>query len=198
MDSWVAIDFETANAHRASPCSVAMVRVTDGKVEEVFETLIKPPERYSWFEPRNVGIHGITESQVAGAPPWRKVWAQMSEFIDGSPLVAHNAAFDTGVIREANSADGLPWPELRYACTVVIARRTWKGLRSYTLPRIAELAGVSLSDHHRAEADARAAAGVLVAEQREHGVDTIGALLHTSRVAWGRISPDGWDGCRKR
>lgn len=198
MDAWVAIDFETANARRGSPCSVAMVRFENGEAIEMFETLIKPPDAFAWFEPFNTMIHGITETDVTDAPPWREVAAQMREFIGTSPIVAHNAAFDTGVIREANTAVDLPWPNLRYACTLVLARPTWPELVSYSLPFVAEAAGAPIGDHHhKAEADARASANILLAAQRRFRVDTIDALMNAADVGWGEIAPDAWQGCRR-
>lgn len=197
MDSWVAIDFETANGSRASACSVAVVRVSGGQATEAFASLIRPPTGHDRFEARNTAIHGIRRTDVVGAPTWRQVWSQLRDFIGDSPIIAHNAAFDTSVIRGANGATGIDAPPLRYACTLVIARQTWR-LDSYTLPRVARAAGIVFGDHHRAEADARAAANVLLAEQREHGTDSLDGLLDAARVRWGRIHNAGYEGCRKR
>lgn len=196
MDSWVAIDFETANGSRASACSVAVVRFSGDEEKESYATLIRPPDGHDRFEARNTAIHGIRRTDVVGAPRWPVVWSQLRDFIGDSPVVAHNAAFDTSVIRGANSAVGIRPPSLRYACTLVIARQTWQ-LDSYTLPRVARAAGIVFGDHHRAEADARAAANVLLAERREHGVDSLDELLTSARVRWGRLHSEGYEGCRK-
>jgi DNA polymerase-3 subunit epsilon len=197
MDSWVAIDFETANGSRASACSVAVARVKGGQVTEQFATLIRPPAGHDRFEYRNTQIHGIQASDVVDAPGWRHVWGHLGEFIGDDPLVAHNASFDTSVIRAANSAAGLPWPAMRYACTMVIAKQTWP-MRSYRLPDVALAAGVDLTRHHEAASDTLAAAGILVAQQRAHGVDGIEALLRSARVEWGRIYEGGYDTCRRK
>ncbi|SDD06587.1 3'-5' exonuclease [Glycomyces harbinensis] len=193
----MAIDFETANGSRASACSVAVVRFSGDEEKESYATLIRPPDGHDRFEARNTAIHGIRRTDVVGAPRWPAVWSQLRDFIGDSPVVAHNAAFDTSVIRGANSAAGIRPPTLRYACTLVIARQTWQ-LDSYTLPRVARAAGIVFGDHHRAEADARAAAKVLVAERREHGVESIDGLLASARVSWGRLHSEGYEGCRKR
>lgn len=192
----MAIDFETANGSRASACSVAAVRVEGGEEAETYTSLIRPPAGHDRFDFRNTQIHGIRRRDVIGAPTWRQVWSQLVDLIGDAPVVAHNAAFDTSVIRGANAATGIDGPTLRFACTLVIARRTWT-LDSYTLPRVARAAGIAFGDHHRAEADARAAANVLLAEQREHAADTLDGLLDSARVRWGRIHSGGYDGCRK-
>lgn len=197
MDSWVAIDFETANGSRASACSVAVARVKSGEVVDRFATLIRPPAGHDRFEYRNTQVHGIQASDVVGAPGWRQVWSRLSEFAGDDPLVAHNASFDTSVIRAANTAAGLPWPAMRYACTMVIAKQTWP-MPSYRLPDVAAAVGVSLARHHEAESDTLAAAGILVAQQRAHGVETLDGLLESARVAWGRIYDGGYDTCRRK
>ncbi|THV43013.1 3'-5' exonuclease [Glycomyces buryatensis] len=196
MDSWVALDFETANGSRASACSVALVRVEGGVVADSFSTFIRPPAEHGYFAPRNTQIHGIRSADVVHAPRWPQVWKEMHDFIAGAPVVAHNAAFDLSVIRAANDATGIPWPVLRYACTVVLAKRTWQDLPNYRLPRVALAAGIDFSDHHRAEADALAAAQILLAQQRAHGVDTIDRLLGAAGVQWGRLHPGGYTTCR--
>lgn len=180
MDSWVAIDFETANEHRGSPCAVGMVAVEDGQAVQTYTSYIQPPPPVSYFSPFCVSIHGITPDKVVGAPGWTEALEAIVRFADGRPLVAHNAAFDLGVIRDACNQVGLDWPELRYACTLVIARRTWP-LLSYSLPWVTEAAGFQLSGHHDAGADALAAAHVL--KSRDSRAGGQGSAESAHRVA---------------
>ena len=55
-ESWVAIDFETANSFRGCPCAVGMAAVEEGRVVDRFTTLIQPPEAYSHFDGFNIAI----------------------------------------------------------------------------------------------------------------------------------------------
>ena len=48
-DTFVAIDFETANRHRESACAIAMVRVESGKIVHKEHRLIKPAIKYFEF-----------------------------------------------------------------------------------------------------------------------------------------------------
>jgi len=80
-------------------------------------------------------------------------------FIGSDVLVAHNAAFDIGVIRDACDHDGITWPEINFLCTLVLARRALS-LPSYRLPHVAETLGYELTNHHDALADAVAAAEI--------------------------------------
>ena len=46
MENFVAIDFETANNHPSSVCSVGLVKVKDGVIVDSFYSLIKPEPEY--------------------------------------------------------------------------------------------------------------------------------------------------------
>lgn len=146
---FVAIDFETANSFRGSPCAVGLARVRDGVVVETASSLMRPPSGYDHFDPWNIRIHGITPDQVKDAPVFADLWPSVLDFVGEDTVVAHNASFDLGVIREACTASGLPWPTMRYACTLLLARKTYH-LLSYSLPFVVEAAGLSLEDHHDA------------------------------------------------
>lgn len=129
---FVAIDWETANAHRASPCAIGMVVIRDGDVAESWSTLMRPPRGHGSFSPRNTAIHGLGADDVVGAPRFDEVWPEIERRLVGLPVFAHNAAFDMSVIQETTAAVGLPCPELTFGCTLVLARQHYV-LRSYTL-----------------------------------------------------------------
>jgi DNA polymerase-3 subunit epsilon len=165
---FTAIDFETANGFRGSPCSVGLVKVRDGAVVEEASWLMRPPEGHDFFDRRNIRIHGIEADMVAGAPRFGDLFPEIGAFIGADLLVAHNAAFDMGVIRSALEVSGLPGPAYDYTCSVVHSRRTYS-LLSHSLPFAAEAAGVPLQNHHDAVEDARACAGIMLDIVRRSG-----------------------------
>ena len=66
LRDFIAIDFETANQHPSSVCSVGVVMVRDGQIVDSFYSLIQPePNYYSYFCQR---VHGISESETDDAP----------------------------------------------------------------------------------------------------------------------------------
>ena len=134
--NFTAIDFETANGSPASPCAVGLVKVVDGKIVDTFATLIEPPGEHNWFHDGNIKVHGIRPSDVDGAPTVAEVWPIMLDFIGGDILVAHNAPFDMGVLRASAEYVGLGLPDLSYACSLAIARKTYN-LDSYRLNAVA-------------------------------------------------------------
>jgi DNA polymerase-3 subunit epsilon len=172
---FTAIDFETANGFRGSPCSVGLVKVRGGRAVERAHWLMRPPAGHDRFDPRNVAIHGIRAEDVQHAPRFGDLFAEIGGFIGDDVLVAHNAAFDLGVIRSALEVSGMAAPAYDYACTVILSRRTYE-IPSHSLPFAARAAGVPLERHHDASEDAAACAGILLDIADRHGAATVGGL----------------------
>ena len=63
MISFTAIDVGTANADRASICQLGVVRVENGTIVDLWESLVDPED---WFDPWNVRIHGIDARAIEG------------------------------------------------------------------------------------------------------------------------------------
>jgi DNA polymerase-3 subunit epsilon len=169
-----------------------------GEVEvATFTTLIyQPPELFDEF---NIYLHGITPSMVQEAPRWPEVHDRLRQFADGAPLVAHNAPFDVGVLRDACDANALPWPTLRYACTLGIARQVWPGLATYSLGLLCrQLALHAEGRAHDALHDARLAARLLVRALRQSGASDLIGLIDALHMRIGELSPDSWHGSTLR
>ncbi len=189
-----ALDFETANAFRGSPCAVGMVKVRGGVVVDAANWLMRPPEGFDEFDAFNVELHGITPEMVAGQPRFAARLPEIVAFADGLPLVAHNAAFDVGVLRDACDASGEPWPTLGYACSLVLSRETYQ-LLSYSLPWVAEAAGSPLLAHHDPLADATAAAQIVLDLARRREAATLPDLVAISRCFLGHVGGQSWESC---
>ncbi|MGO3088665.1 MAG: exonuclease domain-containing protein [Galactobacter sp.] len=156
---FTAVDFETANGFRGSACAVGLVRVRNGSVAETARWLIKPPVGYDHFDARNVQIHGIHPEDVEDAPRFAEVYPRLQAFLGDDVFVAHNAAFDTGVIQAGLQVSGAAVAAVDSVCTVKLARKTYT-LASYSLPFAASAAGFELEDHHDPLADALACAHI--------------------------------------
>jgi DNA polymerase-3 subunit epsilon len=181
---FTSIDFETANGFRGSACSVGLSRVRNGKIVEETSWLMRPPKGFDHFDARNVMIHRITADMVKDAPRFGELFTPMANFIGTDTLVAHNAAFDLGVIRSALEVSELSGPAFDYACTVKMARRTYE-LSSYSLPFVAEEAGSPMENHHDALADARACAHIMIDIARRQEADEVAAAAQVLKVKMG-------------
>lgn len=193
---FVAIDFETANAKRASACSVGLVKYRNGEIVDQVSELFKPPKDFDYFDPWNIQIHGISEKDVKNKPRFETLWPELKDFIGGDIVVAHNAAFDMSVLRNTLKASDIGWPTINYLCTMVLSRTIFN-LTSNSLPFVAEAAGVNWEDshHHDAGFDARVCGDILVAISRKLQIDNISELLSGQKIRIGSISEDAYEAC---
>jgi DNA polymerase-3 subunit epsilon len=178
--NFTAIDFETANGSSASPCAVGLVKVVEGKIVDTFSTLIRPPYPNDWFDLGNIGVHGIRPQDILDAPIWADALDQMLGFIGMDDLVAHNASFDMGVLRSSAALIDAELPNLRYACSLIMARKTYN-LESYRLNQVAYAIGHEEFDHHDALADSDACARIVVHMADRHGVTSLDELAQLTK-----------------
>jgi DNA polymerase-3 subunit epsilon len=195
--SFVAIDFETANSSRASACALGMTKVINGEVVASKYEVFLPPADYDHFEPRNIAIHKITPTQVANKPRFGEFWDSFREFIEELPILAHNASFDLSVLRAALNASDIEWPELNYACTMVMSRKIFK-LTSHSLPFVAHQAMVPWDTdlHHDALYDSRICAEIAISMSRNKSTDDLNQLLSKLDLRMGHLFSEGWYTCR--
>ena len=160
MNSFAAIDFETANFKRESVCSVGLVLVEEGEIVGSYYHLIQPTPNY--FEDVCVSVHGLTTADTNGQPTFPEAWAEIAPLIRNKALVAHNKAFDESCLKAAFAAYEMEYPDYPFFCTLLTARRKLKdaGLTDFKLPTVAKHCGYELDKHHHALADAEACAAI--------------------------------------
>ncbi|WP_084530036.1 exonuclease domain-containing protein [Nocardia crassostreae] len=173
--SFAAIDVETANSSRGSICAVGVTVVREGVRRETHSWLCRPPAALDFFARRNIRIHGISPVVVADQPVFAHRWPEIRHVVADLPLVAHNAGFDSGAIRDACTHSGIEVPTWEFICSLYIARRHLD-LESYRLPHVADALGVELLAHHNAAADAAAAADIVLALAARVGVSSLSEL----------------------
>ena len=156
--SFTAIDFETANRYPNSACAIGLVRVERGRIVGRAYHLVRPPFRLFEFTP----LHGIDWEAVRHESTFGELWPALSPYFDGIDFVAaHNAAFDSNVLRATCAWYGIDAPKVAFKCTVHVARACW-GLRPATLRHVADHLGLKLR-HHHAGSDAEACARIVLA-----------------------------------
>lgn len=150
-ESFVALDVETANTFRGSICEIGLVRFEGDQVVARYSSLIKPHSDYSEFEFTN--IHGISALDVLDAPSLVEVWDEIWGFIEGGPLLAHNASFDVGALFDASGHLNLNIPRTSFYCSLVLSRRVLR-LPGNKLSELAAHFNIKQRAAHRAEDDA--------------------------------------------
>jgi DNA polymerase III subunit epsilon len=159
---FLALDTET-NGYGGDLCEmteVGAVLVGGGELHETYDSLVQV-ER-----PLSRGIQrftGITQGMVDGAPPPDEVLPEIADLLEGRVLVAHNARFDVGVLRQAFERAGMDWPKPPVLCTVQLARRFAPLARKRGLATLAGSLGIEVDEVHRALPDALTCARVFCA-----------------------------------
>ena len=174
---FTAIDFETADYGADSACALALVHVAGLEIVGRDLFMIRPPRSRFAF----THIHGITWAHVARERSFAEQWEEIAARLSGATfLAAHNASFDRGVLAACCGAAGVQPPDLRFQCTVQLARRAWRagGLARANLPAVCGHLGIALN-HHDPASDAEACARIVIAARRE-GI-ALGAPLRPSR-----------------
>lgn len=183
-NSFVAIDFETANEQRSSACSIGYAIVENGEIVKTGHHFIKPEPFY--FDPYNTYLHGIDEDMVKDANSIVDVWNEIYPLFEGKTIVAHNAAYDMSVLRHGFDEFDTKYPNLTYVCSYKLAQKTWDNEINYRLCTLAEKFNIEFN-HHNAEEDSIAAAKILLQCMKAHNVVTLDDLLDKLDLRYGEI-----------
>ena len=155
------IDFETTGMSPdvgARPTEVAIVLTDNGRVVDRFQSLMNPGV---YIPPFITGLTGITNAMVGAAPPVAHVMADAARFVDGCPMVAHNASFDRKFWQAELARVGLD-AQHPFACTVLLSRRLYPQAPSHKLGALVQHLGLPATGRaHRALADAEMTAELL-------------------------------------
>jgi superfamily I DNA/RNA helicase len=156
---FTAIDLETTDddTETAEIVEIAAVRVRDGKLQEVFNSLVKPRGRIS---AKATEVHGLREADVAAASLFEDVWPQFRRFCGNDVITAHNGyEFDFRILRRMVKSLGARFDLCTYD-TLPLARDLYPTSRK--LPHLARTFGIDPGRSHRALDDARALAQVVL------------------------------------
>lgn len=193
--NFTAIDFETASRRADSACQLAAVQVRNGQIVQEWMWLIRPEPFH--FDPHNIAIHGISPQTVMAESTFGELWSEIAEAISGETLVAHNAAFDMGVLLACLRAHQLSIPDFEFTCTRAIARQTWQHRQRFGLKPLSDWLGIRFQ-HHDALEDSIACAKVLLAAGIDREARSLEELESSLRLSRGTAGQWGHRGPKKR
>lgn len=156
IDSFVALDVETTglDPSRHGIVELALVRFVAGVETASWQSLLQPGLE---MHPDAVAIHGITVTDLAGAPRFAEVAAEVFDFIGAGPLLAYYARFDYGFLRAAVRPLERSIPPLKDWLDPLPLVRRRLGRGRARMAYACRHYGIPLEGAHRALADARAA-----------------------------------------
>ncbi|WP_433835664.1 exonuclease domain-containing protein [Flavobacterium anhuiense] len=148
MNTFTAIDFETATGYRNSICQIGLVRIENGITSKEIDLLVQPPGNFYWSQFSD--IHGISSKKTINALSFNQIWQLIQPFIENQNVVAHNGfGFDFPVLEKTLLHFNLPIPNYNKICTYKIYRSNLSNLcKQHNI----------LLNHHDALSDAKACA----------------------------------------
>jgi DNA polymerase-3 subunit epsilon len=151
---FAVIDFETTGLspkYGARITEVAVVIIEGQKIVDQYQSLVNTG---AYIPQQVVQLTGITNQMLSTAPSAAKVVQEVHRFIQGSTMVAHNAAFDSQFLRFELKNQNLIY-ETDFICTLLLSRRLYACAESLKLSHLAQINGISFTGKsHRALADA--------------------------------------------
>lgn len=150
----VFVDIETngGNGERGRIIEIALIRVEDGEVVEEFSSLVNPGSAIPYWITK---LTGISNADVADAPYFDEIAAEVYRILEGAIFVAHNVRFDFSFIKRQLEALGYTFrPKL--FCTVRMSRLLYAEHKGHSLEKIITRHGIETASRHRALADAQA------------------------------------------
>jgi len=148
-ERFVVLDVETTGLGRSDQViELGMVTIDPkGSVTERWESLIRPSVPIS---PAAARVNRITRQMLRGAPTFTDLLPEIARRIERSCIVAHNAAFDTRMLRQDFKRSGSELDPGSPIDTYAVTRKKLEdSLRDF---------GIRPSGSHRAMADASATA----------------------------------------
>lgn len=167
-DAIIVLDFETTgfSPERGDRITeVAALRIESGEIVDRFESLINCGVRIPGFI---TDYTGITQRMVDRAPSVKTVVRDLCSFLDGTPVVAHNASFDQRFLWSECSRISISPSIESLICSMRVTRRVFPTFASHALSSLAEELEMNFgSKAHRAGADAEVTAKIIVRAARE-------------------------------
>ena len=173
----VVLDTETTGLDPRTARIIEIGAVTLGggrTTDRTFHSFVGLAER---IPAGATAVHGITDEDIAGAPPFIRVYEDLRRFVGRRVVIGHTLGFDLAVLKAECERTGSAfhsWPTLDARMLAEIAAPT---LASFSVDGLAAWLQVTVSERHRAIADAQITAEIflrLVPKLRVSGLRTYG------------------------
>ena len=151
-DKMVLLDCETTggNPKRNRIIEIGLLVIEDGQLLERWQSFIDPETNLPPFIQK---ITGITPAMLIGAPVFSDIADRLLELLDGRTLVAHNARFDYGFLKNEFSRMGINF-STKPLCSVKFSRVLYPQFNRHGLSHIIKRFNLHIENRHRALDDA--------------------------------------------
>jgi DNA polymerase-3 subunit alpha (Gram-positive type) len=158
--TFICFDIETTglSARTEKITEIGAVKVVNGEIVDTFSTFANPEKP---IPARIVELTGINDAMVKDAPSQADAVNAFLDFAGDNILVAHNAPFDVGFIREACKNINRPFTNTSVD-TVAISRAILPDIKNVKLDTVAKYLRLGEFNHHRATDDAQMLAMIFI------------------------------------
>lgn len=151
-ENMVLLDCETTGGkaiyHRI--IEIGLIVIEKGEVIEKWQTFIDPKVPLPAFIQ---SLTGISPGMVHGAPEFCDIAEELLSKLKGRTLVAHNARFDYGFLKNEFERAGISY-NAKPLCSVKFSRNLYPQFKRHGLSQIIERFELSIENRHRALDDA--------------------------------------------
>ena len=146
--TYCVLDLETTgfSAKTEKITEVGIMKVKNGEVIDEFSCFVNPEKH---IPERVTEVTNITDEMVKDAKTIEQVFPEILDFIEDSVLVAHNAPFDMGFLKQNAKILGYEF-DYTYIDTLSLAKDLFPDYKKYKLGKIAENLGIKVEVAHRA------------------------------------------------
>lgn len=187
----LAIDTETTglNPRQDRVISVGGVRLDGARLfrSSTLNLLVNPGRT---IPNRTIAVHGISNSMVAGAPPFSAVADEVEAATAGLVMVGHHVAFDVEMLRGEMRQCGRDWLPAHSLDVMLLYAGLFPERKSLLLDDIAGALEVPVIGRHSALGDALTTAEIysrLVPTMIGRGIETLGAAFALQAEAAKRL-----------
>ncbi|KFF20477.1 PolC-type DNA polymerase III [Chryseobacterium sp. JM1] len=148
------IDIESNGAGYRNECiiDIAIYRYDGQKITDQFISLVNPESDITPFVQK---LTSITPKMVKTAPKFHEIAKRVIEITQNTILVGHNIDFDYRMLRQSFKRLGYDF-QTSTLDTIPLAKKMIPDEVSYSLGKLVKSLGIPLTNHHRADGDARA------------------------------------------
>ena len=163
--TYCVLDLETTGFSAVTEriTEVGIMKIQNGEVIDKFSEFVNPQKH---IPQRVTEVTNITDEMVKDAPTIKVLFPKILEFIKGTVLVAHNATFDIGFLKQNAQRLGYDF-DYTYIDTLSMARALFPDFKKYKLGKIAEKLGIKVEVAHRALDDVDTTVKVLNVMMKE-------------------------------
>jgi len=151
---YAILDIETTGGkfNEEGITEIAIYKFDGHAIVDQFISLVNPEKPIQEFV---VKLTGINNKMLRNAPKFYEVAKRIVEITKDVTLVAHNAEFDSRILKTEFDRLGFDYQK-NSLCTVELSRKLIPNEKSYSLGKLCKSLGIPMSDRHRATGDALA------------------------------------------